>query len=261
MDGKSLRETILPQVEALMKKASRIMLEAGDIAGSVDAKTGRQNFVTDYDKRVQDELQQGLKQILPEALFLGEESSGGTDISRGPAWIVDPIDGTTNFIKGLNMSAVSVALAEDGSPKLGAVYNPYADEFFCAVRGQGAYMNHKAIHVSDNPLEHGVVSIGTAPYYPELVDRSFEMARHYFDRCIDIRRCGSAALDLCSVAIGRCELYVEMRVYPWDYAAGALIVEEAGGLVTDAEGGKIQYLHYTSCKAGNPIAMRESERE
>ncbi len=257
MEAESLRNRILPGVEKLMKAGGQIMLEAKDIDSAVDAKSGRQNFVTEYDRKVQEYLQAGLEELFPEALFMGEESSSDTDISSGYAWIVDPIDGTTNFIKGLNMSCISVALSHDGFPVLGAVYNPYFDEFFSAVKGLGATLNGKKIRVSEHELKDGVVSIGTAPYYPELVDRSFETAKYYFDRCIDIRRCGSAALDLCSVACGRVELYTELRVYPWDFAAGALIVQEAGGIVTDAEGRELSCLSYTSIKAGNAVVMKQ----
>ncbi len=246
-----LKEKILPKVEDLMRAASRIMLEAKDIDSSVDAKSGRQNFVTDYDKRVQEKLREGLLSILPEALFLGEESSNNVDISKGLAWIVDPIDGTTNFIKGLNMSAISVALSYDAKPQLGAIYNPYAEEFFAAVKTLGSTMNGRPIRVSEHELKDGVVIVGTAPYYPELVDASFETARYYFERCIDIRRSGSAAIDLCNVACGRAELYVEQRVYPWDYAAGALIVEEAGGKTDDLHGGELQFQTFTAARAGN----------
>ena len=246
-----IKKDILPKVENLVRRASRIMLEAKDIWSTVDAKGGRQNFVTDYDKRVQEVLQTGLAEILPEALFMGEESDSDVNISSGWAWIVDPIDGTTNFIKGFNMSAISVALVKDAQPQMGLIYNPYADELFAAVSGMGARMNQKPIRVSENELHDGVVIVGTAPYYPELVDASFEIARYYFDRCIDIRRSGSCALDLCNVACGRAELYVEQRVYPWDYAAGALIVKEAGGKVTVIDGNTLQYQAYSSVKASN----------
>lgn len=251
MEVQRLIDEVSPKVETLMRSASRIMLEAKNIGSHVDAKGGRQNFVTDYDKRVQEVLRKGLAEILPEALFMGEESNSETDISLGWAWIVDPIDGTTNFIKGFNMSAISVALVKDAMPQLGMIYNPYADELFTAVKGMGAWMNRKPIHVSENLLHDGVVIVGTAPYYPELVDASFAIARYYFDRCIDIRRSGSCALDLCNVACGRAELYVEQRVYPWDYAAGALIVEEAGGKMTDLDGRPLQYQTYSSVKAAN----------
>ncbi len=245
---------ILPAVEVLACGGGRIILKADHIWDNTTAKEGRQNFVTKYDKEVQDTLQKGLMDIIPEAKFLGEESDVKTDISKGPAWIVDPIDGTTNFIKGYNMSAVSIALTIDAVPQLGAVYNPYSDEFFCAVKGKGAFLNGKPIHVSENGIHEGIVLFGTAPYYAELEEATFAMIRHYFDLCIDVRRSGSAALDLCHVAAGRAELYVEQLVSPWDCAAGALIVTEAGGIVTDLKGNPLQYQTPSSIKAGNKQA-------
>ena len=106
------------------------------------------------------------------------------------------------------MSAISVGLARDGERYMGVVYNPYLDEMFTAVRGQGAYLNGEPIHVSSEPLANGVVLFGTAPYYEELNRKSFEMAYDYFRKALDVRRSGSAALDLCSVAAGRAELFL-----------------------------------------------------
>lgn len=137
------------------------------------------------------------------------------------------------------MSAISVGLALDGERYMGVVYNPYLDEMFTAVRGQGAFLNGMPIHVSPEPLENGVVLFGTAPYYEELNQKSFELAYDYFKRSLDVRRSGSAALDLCSVAAGRAELFFELRLCPWDFAAGSLIVEEAGGKVTTVEGAQL----------------------
>ena len=118
---------------------------------------------------------------------------------------------------------------------MGAVYNPYLNEMYTAVKGEGAYLNGSPIHVSSQPLENGIVLFGTAPYYEELGRKSFEMAYTYFKKALDVRRSGSAAFDLCCVAAGRAEVYFELCLSPWDFAAGALIVEEAGGKVTTVE--------------------------
>lgn len=137
------------------------------------------------------------------------------------------------------MSAISVGLALDGERYMGVVYNPYLNEMFTAIKGKGACLNGEPIHVSSEPLCNGIVLFGTAPYYEELNRKSFEMAYDYFKKALDIRRSGSAALDLCSVAAGRAEVFFELRLCPWDFAAGSLIVEEAGGKVTTAEGGQL----------------------
>ena len=107
---------------------------------------------------------------------------------------------------------------------------------FWAQRGKGAYCGKQRIFVSKKPLSDGLVLFGTAPYYRELADKSFEMAKSYFDRSLDVRRSGSAALDLCSVASGRAELFFELRLQPWDFAAGALLISEAGGRITTVDG-------------------------
>ena len=164
---------------------------------------------------------------------------------------MDPIDGTTNFIKDYRMSCVSIGLIRNGKRYLGVVHNPYLDETFSAISGEGAYMNGNAIHVSSDDLENGVVLFGSSPYNTELAKASFKLAYEYFQKCLDIRRSGSAALDLCSIASGRAELYFELILSPWDFAAGALIVEEAGGIVTTVEGGALPCLEKSSVLARN----------
>ena len=152
------------------------------------------------------------------------------------------------------MSGISVGLASDAEKYMGVVYNPYSDEMFTAVRGEGACLNDKPIHVSGEALSNGLVLFGTAPYYEELSKRSFEMAYDYFKKALDVRRSGSAAYDLCSVAAGRAELFFELSLSPWDYAAGALILEEAGGKVTTIEGGPLTLQAGCSVLATNGIA-------
>lgn len=232
-------KNVLKQIEAVMRECGKIMLDAERNTEMIDAKEGRANFVTTYDKMVQETLQKNLQVILPEAVFVGEEEDIHSSIQKGYVFIVDPIDGTTNFIKDYHVSCISVGLLKDGEPYMGLVYNPYLDEIFTAVLGEGAFCNGKPIHVSKQPLSNGIVLFGTSPYYEELSKQSFELAYDYFQRALDIRRSGSAALDLCSIASGRAELYFECRLSPWDYAAGALIVTEAGGMVTQLSGEKL----------------------
>lgn len=232
-----MEKEILKEIIEIMHQCGEIMLSATDIQRKIHQKEGKGNFVTDYDSRVQAVLKEKLLALLPEAVFFGEEDGADkADISKGYAFIVDPIDGTANFTQGLQMSCISVALAKDGYPVIGAVYNPYRQETFYAEKGKGAYLNGEPIHVSEKTLEQGLVFFGTAPYNPEYAEKTFRLLYRYFGRTQDIRRSGSAAIDLCSVACGRAELYFEMLLSPWDFAAGSLIVEEAGGIVTDMEG-------------------------
>lgn len=223
----------------LVKLCGEVILNAERSEIDIQSKEGSANFVTDYDVRVQEKLKKGLADIIPDAHFIGEEGEQELFSEKGKYFIVDPIDGTTNFIKDYHMSCISVAYVEDGETCLAVIYNPYLDELFLAKRGDGAYCNGKRIHVSAQPLSNGVVLFGTSPYNAELAKKSFDMAYEYFCKALDVRRSGSAALDLCAVAAGRAELYFELKLSPWDYAAGALIVEEAGGIVTTIEGEKL----------------------
>lgn len=237
-----LKENILTEMIKIVQECGDIMLSATDIERKIHQKEGKGNFVTDYDSRVQAALKSRLTALVPEAVFMGEEDEmDHTDISAGYAFIVDPIDGTANFIRGYNASCVSVALAENGSPILGVIYDPYRKETYYAEKGKGAYLNGEQIHTSERTLEEGIVLFGVAPYNKELMKKSFETAYAYVSRGEDLRRSGSAAIDLCMVASGRAEFFFEMVLSPWDYAAGALLVEEAGGYTGDLEGRPLTY--------------------
>lgn len=231
---------MLEQIKTAVLDASRIMLEAGNI--SIHEKGGHANFVTQYDSRVQKQLTESLSEILPEAVFMGEEDNASSSYTdKGYLFIIDPIDGTTNFIRQNHTSCISVGLLKDGESVLGAVYNPYKEELFYAQKGSGAYQNGKPICVSKEPLSNGILLFGSSPYYEELARQSFDTAYYYFRKCLDLRRSGSSAIDLCDIACGRAELFFELRLSPWDYAAGSLIVREAGGFVCGPELCEIQY--------------------
>ena len=232
MKGAELIEKICEKV----REAGEIMVNAKRDENYIDAKEGHANFVTVYDKMIQEKLKKDLLTILPEAVFVGEEEDVHAQIEKGYSFIVDPIDATTNFIRDLHESAVSVALLHDGEQYIGVCYDPYSNEMYTAEKGQGACLNGKPIHVSDRDLKNSIVLFGTAPYYPELRQKTFEMASNYVRDALDVRRMGSAVLDLCMVAAGKAEIFFELRLYPWDYAAASLIVIEAGGTATQLNG-------------------------
>ncbi|MCD7981980.1 MAG: inositol monophosphatase [Clostridiales bacterium] len=248
-------DTLITQISAIVRECGDIILQADRGHVGVDAKAGHANFVTTYDRQVQKILQEKLLKILPEAVFVGEEEDIHASIQDGFAFIVDPIDGTTNFIRDYHVSAISVGITKDGERCIGVVYNPYLDEMFTAKRGEGAYLNGKSIHVSNRALADGIVIFGTAPYYEEYAEESFRLACDYFRKCADVRRSGSAALDLCNVAAGRAELFFELALSPWDHAAAGLIVEEAGGTVTTMDGKPVRLDTLCSVKATNGVAM------
>ena len=243
--------TILDEIIAAAKECGQVMLAADRSNIGIKDKAGKANFVTTYDCKIQEMLQMKLAQILPEAEFFGEEEDCQIDRNAEYIFVVDPIDGTTNFIKDYHMSCISIGLLRNGKRYLGVVHNPYLDETFHAISGEGAYMNGNMIHVSDDSLENSIVLFGSSPYNIELAKASFELAYEYFQKCLDIRRSGSAALDLCAIASGRAEIYFELILSPWDFAAGALIVEEAGGMVMTVEGGELLCLEKSSILARN----------
>ncbi|MCR5107578.1 MAG: inositol monophosphatase [Lachnospiraceae bacterium] len=242
-------DKIYEQIKTLAKDCGEIIKSASREEIEIDAKEGHANFVTRYDKLVQDRLMKGLKEIMPEAAFFGEEGEHNGFPEDDLVFIVDPIDGTTNFLKGLNLSCIAIALVHKKERIFGLVYNPFTSEMFTAVKGQGAFLNGKKIKVSSEPLDMGLVIFGTSPYYPGLPDKAFKLARYYLEKSIDVRRLGSAEIDLCYIACGRAELYFEPLLQPWDFAAGSLIVEEAGGRAMTFEGNELDFRVPCSCVA------------
>ncbi len=232
----------IDDIIAIVKEAGNVLLSAR--RPKIMEKSGHANFVTETDEAVQRFLVGKFKDILPEAEFLGEED--GRDVfsakmESGYCFVIDPIDGTSNFIYEYRPSVISVGLLKDGKPYMAVVYNPYDDMMFSAVKGLGAYMNGEKIMSSEAPLSDQLACFGTSPYYEELRDRSFDIAKKLLPLCVDLRRSGTAAWDMCCVAIGRCGLYFELKLQIWDYAAAALIAEEAGCSVTDIDGNPLSY--------------------
>ncbi|MEQ8237528.1 MAG: inositol monophosphatase family protein [Syntrophomonadaceae bacterium] len=227
---------MLEKLALIMRKAGDIIRAADHGAMVIEAKSSPGDMVTYYDIAVQDMLFQELRSILPEAGFIGEENGVNTGDNSGYCFLVDPIDGTANFARDYHHSSVSVGLAYAGRLVIGLVLNPYLDELFYAQAGQGAFLNGRPIHASERGLSDSIVLFGTSPHDKSKVDETFALAKLLHLNSLDVRRSGSAALDLCYVAAGRCELFFEMRLEPWDYAAASLIVQEAGGVVTTLDG-------------------------
>ena len=232
-----------------------MLIEGQSFKISVSSKEGHANYVTNIDRSVLEYLESELTGLLPGSAFIGEEKEQQT-LTDTPTWIVDPIDGTTNFIHDYRMSVISIALCEKRKPVLGLIWQPYMEELFYAAAGKGATLNGKPIHVSQTTFSEALVAFGTAPYYEELEKTSIALAGEYLHRCADIRRSGSAAIDLAYVACGRLDAFFEMRLKPWDYAAGSLIVQEAGGLIQmPLYGGNMDYDQTTAIVAANPNCL------
>lgn len=240
-------------ISLLVKECGKVVLDADREKMAIDMKSGVADLVTEYDKNIQKQLQIGLKELLPEAKFIGEEGSSDELSDDGYAFIVDPIDGTTNFIKDYHHSAISVALLKGKEVVAGVIYNPYLDEVFSTIKGQGAFCNGKRISVSSQPIGKALVLFGTSPYQKDLFPKTIEVLSEYFYQALDIRRSGSAALDLCYVACGRADVYFELQVSPWDFAAGKLLVEEAGGVVTTIDGAPLSFEGKTAIIAKNNV--------
>ncbi len=227
---------MLEQIISIVRKAGEIVCSADNISAKTHEKGGAADLVTAYDVAVEEFLKRELTALLPDALFYGEESEKNGDPTSGWVFIVDPIDGTTNFVRHLSQSAISVALAKDGVMEYGVVLDPFRNELFSAKRGGGAYLNGKPIRVSDRPLDKGIFGMGTAIYNREFDKKTMSVTAQLFARSCDFRRMGAAALDLCYTAAGRYDAFFEFSLAPWDFAAGSLIVTEAGGSICTMEG-------------------------
>lgn len=245
---------------------ARVALEAARRAGELlregfgsnqrfSLKSSRLDLVTEYDRAAEELIIQTIRARFPEHGLLGEEgSSWRTDAEY--RWLIDPLDGTTNFAHGYPIFAVSIALAHGEELLLGAVYNPILDELFFAERGRGATLNGKPIRVSRiDKLGQALLATGF-PYDPERIGSNLRLFERFIYRAQAIRRDGSAALNLCYVACGRFDGFWELDLKPWDIAAGALIVREAGGKVTAFSGGELD-LYGNEVLASNGLLHEE----
>ena len=199
-----------------------------------------------------------LSAAVPGAVFFCEENEQQGDLKAEHVFIIDPIDGTMNFVRGFHHSAISVAYMRSGVLRAASVYNPYAEECFSALAGEGAWCNGRSIHAGALPLSESVVCCGTAPYSPQLADSTFDLIKKAFLASLDIRGEGSAALDMCFAAAGRAGVYFEPTVSLWDIAAGLLLVQEAGGVCCRLDGSPVPLDgSKTSILAGGKQAVAE----
>jgi len=203
-------------------------------------KKGAIDLVTEIDLKIEREFRQMIAERFPDHTVLGEEfgSSGDRDAVAPYCWVFDPVDGTTNFAHGLPIFCSSLALEIDGEIAVGAIYDPTRRELFTAERGHGAWLNGRPLRVSsEDTLLDSLLVTGFHYGIQRDPEELVSLFREFIARARAVRRLGSAALDLCYVAAGRFDGYWESKIQPWDVAAGALIVEEAGGRVTTVDGG------------------------
>ena len=260
---------ILQQLESLAAKAGRMILQADLSSGhgvTVTHKSGRRDLVTSKDLEIQKMLAEEISRLVPGCAFLCEEDlpvpgirmiRDPEELNEGICFIIDPIDGTANFVHGIRHSCTSIAMTENGETRLGVIHDPYRDETFSARKGSGARLNGRELPVFDAELSDTIAVFGTAPYNDETNASTFRMAHMLYEISADVRRTGSAALDCCWTACGRFGLYAELSVSPWDFAAGQLIAAETGCLVTDINGAGLTLRGKTSILCGRPAAVRE----
>ncbi len=237
----------LNEKAALAEKAARASGEMLEHHGTFKVRRkGDNDFVTEMDYRSEALIREMLLSACPEDQFFGEESGGPT--SAPGRWIVDPIDGTANFMRGQRLYTISIAYEHDGVLQIGCVYCPGTDELFLGVRGQGATLNGKPIHVSDTPLCDAIVHLGFGVRNPVNRERTLDVFPALLRSVSDVRRTGSAAYDLCCVASGRAEAFLELGINLYDYGAGYVILTEAGGTFTGWQDGE------DGLASGNPLA-------
>ncbi|TXK60513.1 inositol monophosphatase family protein [Alkalisalibacterium limincola] len=232
----------------MQKPAVNLMVKAARLGGNVILRhmskldslniveKSRQDYASEVDSLAEKEIIRELKRATPDYAFLAEES--GQKGNSRYTWVIDPLDGTSNYLRGLPHFCVSIALLEDKEPIHGVVFDPLRNELFTASKGAGAVLNDKKIRVAERKdLEGALLVTGFAPRERRRVGPHLETLRGLLDTAEDIRRTGSAALDLAYVACGRADAYFEAGLQPWDIAAGVLLVREAGGTVSDFRGG------------------------
>ncbi len=250
-------DVICKEVVKISRNTGKFLKEEVNKLKSSDIESkGVHNFVTYVDKNAEKQIVSELKKLLPEAGFIAEE---GTETSKADEynWVIDPLDGTTNFIHQLPCYSISIALMKNHEVVLGVVYEINQDECFYAVKGGGAFLNGESISVSNAKTIYDSLLATGFPYYDySRIENYIELFVWFLRNTHGVRRFGSAAVDLAYVACGRFDGFFEYSLNPWDVAAGSLIVEEAGGKVSDFKGG-VDYLFGKEIVAGNSNIYEE----
>jgi myo-inositol-1(or 4)-monophosphatase len=239
-------------VGAARKAARGLLRDFGEVEQLQVSKKGPGDFVSAADHRVESVLRQELKKARPDFGFLLEEAGivAGTDSHN--TWMIDPLDGTTNFLHSIPHFAISIGLVRDGEPIAGVVYQPLTDEMFWAEKGQGCFVNERRLRVSARrKLDEAVITTGIPHQGRPEHERYLKQLTAVMGATAGVRRFGSAALDLAYVAAGRCEGFWEFGLKPWDMAAGIILVREAGGYVREIDGG------HDMLKSGNILAAND----
>jgi len=253
-----IRSALINVMTAAARKAGRsLKRDFGEVENLQVSLKGPANFVSNADKRAEEILRVDLERARPGYGFIGEEGGKREGSDKTHTWIVDPLDGTTNFLHGIPQFAVSIGLQRDDTIVAGLIYNPATDDIFTAERGKGAFLNDRRVRVAARKrMAEAVVACGL----PHLGRGGLAEFRKEFglvqERVAGLRRFGAAALDLAWIAAGRLDIYWERNLSPWDMAAGILMVREAGGFVSDCQG-KDKMFETGGIVAGNDALHRE----
>jgi myo-inositol-1(or 4)-monophosphatase len=231
-------EAVLELAVRLARRAGALQRERHESELRIETKSSAVDLVTDVDRACEEAIVAGIRRERPGDSIVAEEGSGFAPAGAAWRWVIDPLDGTTNYAHGYPRFAVSIAVERAGAQALGVVYDPLLDELYSARAGGGAFRNGRRISVSrEAELRRALLATGFAYDKAVTDDDNTREFRAFLKQAREVRRDGSAALDLCYVAAGRFDGYWEFKLSPWDVAAGTLIVTEAGGRVTDSAGG------------------------
>ncbi|MBQ7306304.1 MAG: inositol monophosphatase [Clostridia bacterium] len=248
---------MMNQLSAVLKKAGDMMLQYQQ--PRVYAKGKHADFVTEADLAVQEFLLEELAKLFPTAKFFAEEKKDNV-LTDALTFIIDPIDGTTNYFRKRECSVISVGAVENKRPVLGAIFDPYQNRLYHAQLGRGAWCGETRLRVSEEPIERALIGLGTSPYYDELMELTGRTVGALMPWVADLRRTGSAAMELCDIASGRSDGCFEWLLQPWDYCAGVLLVEEAGGRCGNIMGGEVTYEKGIPFMAANAVCFEQLQK-
>ncbi|WNF35603.1 inositol monophosphatase family protein [Bacillaceae bacterium IKA-2] len=230
------------EASSFVKEAAQIIKESFDKELIVEYKSNPNDLVTDMDKKIEAFFQKKITSVYPAHLILGEEGTGeDIQILDGVVWIIDPIDGTTNFVHQQRHFAISVGIYENGIGKVGIIYDVIGDELFSAISGQGAYLNGQELpKLKTAKIKEAIIGVNAGLAWRD------DALRQIVEDCRGTRSYGSAAIEMAYVAANRLDAYISLSLSPWDFAAGAIILEEVGAIITTIKGEELNFLKASS---------------
>jgi len=238
------------------RKAGDVITRSLDKMGSLNiTEKGPNDFVTEVDKAAEEAILYTISKAYPDHSFLTEESGEIINKDVDSVWIIDPLDGTTNFIHGLPQYCVSIAFQQNGVIEHGVIYHPLTQDLFTASRGQGAQLNGKRIRVSKHAKLEGALVCANLPRDSQYLEQYCHSMTQLHDKVAGIRKTGSTALDLAYLSAGYIDAFWTTSLQPWDMAAGSLLIREAGGMITDLDGG-VDYMDKRNLVAANPKLLK-----